>query len=184
MEMLFAIYSKLAILLVYSTCKMTCMAFTFQAIQPIQTKLFAKMKSPPPSPQLVVPQFNSSCVEQRYCLMKYTHQLQSDVQIDKCNDYSFTISSFADWLGNEIDLILVSRSMEPVRHEITLLLDKTFVAILSMTKNTTAVSVCFDVKNSVKNTTIIQSGLIKTARRCHQFIFTLFSSGVVCILLF
>ena len=74
--------------------------------------------------------------------------------------------------------------MEPVRHEITLLLDKAFVAVLSVTKNTTAVSVCFDVKNSVKNAAIIQSGLIKVARRCQQFIFTLFSSGVVGILLF
>ena len=92
------------------------------------------------------------------------------------------ISLFADWLGDEVDLVLVSRSTEPVRHEITLLLDKKFVAVLSVTKNTTAVSVCFDIKNSVKNTGIIQSGLVRLIRRCHKFIFTLLSSGVVCIL--
>ena len=95
---------------------------------------------------------------------------------------SCTFISFADWLGNELELVLVSRSSEPVRHEITLLLDKTFVAVLSMDKNTTAVSVCFDVKNSVRNTDIIQSALVTAVRRRHKFIFTLLSNGVVCIL--
>lgn len=90
---------------------------------------------------------------------------------------------FTDWLGDEIDLVFVSRSVEPVRHEITLLLDKTFVAVLSLTKSITAVSVCFDIKQSVRNTDIVQSGLVNVVRRSHKFIFTLLSSGVVRILL-
>ena len=69
-----------------------------------------------------------------------------------------------------------------MRHEVTLLLDMKFLAVLSMAKNTTAVSLCFDVKMSVKNTDVIQSGLVTEARRYHKFIFTLLSNGVVCIL--
>lgn len=88
-----------------------------------------------------------------------------------------------DWLGDEVDLVFVSTSVEPVRHEITLLLDKTFVAVLSLTKSITAVSVCFDIKQSVRNTDIVQSGLVKVVRRSHKFIFTLLSNGVVRILL-
>lgn len=88
-----------------------------------------------------------------------------------------------DWLGDEVDLVFVSISVEPVRHEITLLLDKTFVAVLSLTKSITAVSVCFDIKQSVRNTDIVQSGLVKVVRRSHKFIFTLLSNGVVRILL-
>lgn len=89
-----------------------------------------------------------------------------------------------DWLGDEVDLVFVSTSVEPVRHEITLLLDKTFVAVLSLTKSITAVSVCFDIKQSVRNTDkFVQSGLVKVVRRSHKFIFTLLSNGVVRILL-
>ncbi|XP_068741533.1 spatacsin-like isoform X2 [Montipora capricornis] len=86
-----------------------------------------------------------------------------------------------DWPGNEVDLILARKSTEPVRHEITLLLDKTVVAILSLTKTTTAVSVCFDVNGSVKKAAIVPSGGIITVKRCHGFFFTLFSGGCVLI---
>ena len=97
-------------------------------------------------------------------------------------NHSLIINYFADWPGNEVDLILARKSTEPVRHEITLLLDKTVVAILSLTKTTTAVSVCFDVNGLVKKTAIVPSGGIITVKRCHGFFFTLFSGGCVCIL--
>lgn len=56
------------------------------------------------------------------------------------------------------------------------------MVILSMTKSTTAVSLSFDIINSVKSGDIVQSGAVKAIKRCHKFIFTMFSSGVVCIL--
>ena len=96
----------------------------------------------------------------------------------------YVIFCFADWLGNEIDLIAAGSSTEPLRHEITLLLDKTFVVILIVTNTTAAVSVCFDVKDSVQHSVDAPPRLIVTVKRCHKFIFTLFSNGCVCILFF
>ncbi|KAJ7365744.1 Spastic paraplegia 11 (autosomal recessive) [Desmophyllum pertusum] len=87
-----------------------------------------------------------------------------------------------DWLGSEVVLISVSRSAEPHKHEVTLLLDNKFVAMLSMAKNTAAdISVCFDINNSTNNKENIQSRLITEVRRCHTFLFTVLSNGVVLI---
>ena len=56
------------------------------------------------------------------------------------------------------------------------------MAILLVTNTTAAVSVCFDVKDSVQKSVVAPPELIVTVKRCHKFIFSLFSDGCVCIL--
>ena len=57
------------------------------------------------------------------------------------------------------------------------------MAILLVTNTTAAVSVCFDVKDSVQKSVVAPPELIVTVKRCHKFVFSLFSDGCVCILL-
>ena len=57
------------------------------------------------------------------------------------------------------------------------------MAILLVTNTTAAVSVCFDVKDSVQTSVVAPPDLIVTVKRCHKFVFSLFSDGYVCILL-
>ena len=95
----------------------------------------------------------------------------------------YFLISIADWLASEVHLVSVSRSIKPSKHEVSLLLDNKFVAVLSMATNTTAdILVCFDIKNALTTNENIQLGLITEVTRCHKFFFTLLSNGTVCIL--
>ena len=90
---------------------------------------------------------------------------------------------FADWPCSEVHLVSVSRSTNPFKHEVSVLLDNQFMTVLSMAKNTAPdIIVCFDIKTSVTTKENSQLGLITGVRKCHKFFFTLLSNGVVCIL--
>lgn len=90
---------------------------------------------------------------------------------------------FADALASEVHLVSVSRSVNPSKHEVSLLLDNKFVVVLSMAKNLAAdILVCFDIKNTLTTNDNTQLGLITEVRRCHKFFFVLLSNGTVCIL--
>lgn len=93
------------------------------------------------------------------------------------------ICLFADALAIEVRLVSVSRSVNPSKHEVSLLLDNKFVVVLSMAKNSAAdVIVCFDIKNTLTTNDNTQLGLVTEVRRCHKFFFILLSNGTVCIL--
>lgn len=99
-------------------------------------------------------------------------------------NYSLIINYFVDWFGNEVDFILVRKSIELVRYEIILLLDKIVVVIFLLIKIIIVVFVCFDVNGLVKKVVIVLLGGIIIVKRCYGFFFIFFFGGCVCIFFF
>ena len=88
---------------------------------------------------------------------------------------------FTDWPCNKIDLLSVYRNLDSIC-EVSLLLDRRFVTVMSVSNETPA-KICMsfaldgaDISGEKAFTSVIQ------IRRLKTFFFTLLSSGVVCIL--